>query len=141
MAKGMAIPIGVNGRGGAKVLKATPYTRQVILSGLTPNTSKNPFQAGNGVEVGISESTPFSVNGPGAEAKARGEITRFFARLRVGGIAKLAPGNEGISFDPVEHEISARVRFVDLEADEEDEVESNLKDGLRGSPGNVGGLT
>jgi hypothetical protein len=68
MAKGMAIPIRTNGRGGAKLIAGSPHTRQTIRVGLTPNTSRNPFQAGNGVEVGVSESIVFANNVPAARA-------------------------------------------------------------------------
>jgi hypothetical protein len=135
----MAIPIRTNGRGGAKLLSASPYTRQVVLVGLTPNTSKNPFQAGQGVEVGVSEGTVFKVNGPAAKATARRDITRFFARIRTDDIAKLAPADEGLVFDDTGEELVARIRYVELEADREDEVETNLKDAYRSAPGNVGG--
>lgn len=141
MSKGLAIPVRLNGRGGAKLLSGSAHTRQTIRAGLTPNTSRNPFQAGDGVEIGISERIVFANNVPGSRALARREITRFFARLRVEDIAKLAPGTEGLTFNDAGSELVARIRYVDLEADREDEVESNLRDALRGSPGNVGGIT
>jgi hypothetical protein len=139
MAKGMEIPVRVNGRGGARIIAASPYTRQVILNGLTPNTSRNPFQAGLGVEVGVSEAPVFKVNGPGAKAAARRDIVRFFARIRNDDIAKLASADEGLSFTQQEAELVAKIRYIELESDREGEVESNLKDAFRSAPGNVGG--
>lgn len=139
MAKGMAIPVRTNGRGGAKLIVGSPYARQVVLVGLTPNTSKNPFQAGAGVEVGISEAPVFQVNDAGAAGRARRGIVRFFARIRADEIARLSNGEEGLRFDDSGDELVARIRYVELEADREDEIESNLRDAFRSSPGNVGG--
>lgn len=133
MAKGFAIPIRSNRRGGAQLIQGTPYTEQSIRVGLTPNLSRNPFQAGGGVEVGISEKLIFAVNSPAAAARARREIIRFFARLREAEIARLAP-EDGIRVGPEGEELIARVKYVDLEADQEGEVESNLKDASRSGP-------
>lgn len=140
MATGMAIPIRTTGRGGAKLLSASAYTRQVILVGLTPNTSRNPFQAGLGIEVGVSERPVFKVNSAGAKAQARRDVVQFFARIRNDDIAKLAPGAEGLTITADGAELVARIHYIELEADREDEIESNLKDAFRSSPGDVGGI-
>lgn len=135
MAKGMAIPVRVNRRGGAATIEGTPYVEQTISVGLTPNLSRNPFQAGGGVELGISERFVFANDTPGTRAGARLQIVRAFARWRAEEIAKLAPGNEGLSFeDGNDGELVANVRYVDLEADAEGEVRTNLKDALRSGP-------
>jgi hypothetical protein len=133
MSKGLAIPIRTNRRGGAQTIAGTPYTDQVVRVGLTPNLSRNPFQAGGGVEVGISERLIFATNSPGSAAKARREISRFFARLREAEIARLSPDN-GISFESVGEELLAHVLYVDMEADEPREIDSNLRDALRSAP-------
>lgn len=135
MAKGMAIPVRVNKRGGATTLEGTPYVEQTIAAGLTPNLSRNPFQAGGGVELGISERFVFANATPGTRAGARLQIVRAFTRWRTAGIAKLASGNEGLNFeDGTDGDLTANVRYVDLEADAEGEVRTNLKDALRSGP-------
>lgn len=134
MPKGMAVPVRSNRRGGAQLIEGTPYTEQVIRVGLQPNTSRNPFQAGDGVEVGISERVIFSVNDVSAQAQARSEIVRFFARLREADLARLSSGSEGLSMQSDGETLSVTVRYVDLEADRENEIETNLKDAQRTSP-------
>lgn len=133
MSRGFAVPIRSNRRGGAETIQGTAYTEQVIRTGLTPNHSRNPFQTGGGVEVGISERLIFGVNAPAAGAQARREVSRFFARLREAEIARLAP-EDGVRISHAGEELIARVKYVDLEADEEREVESNLKDTSRSGP-------
>jgi hypothetical protein len=133
MAKGFAVPVRTNKRGGAQLIQGTPYTEQCIRVGLTPNYSRNPFQTGGGVEVGISEQIVFSVNAASVMVRARREVTRFFARLREAEIARLAP-EDGLVMENAGEELIARVKYVDLEADREGEVESNLKDALQSSP-------
>ena len=140
MAKGMAIPVRHNGRGGARVLSGSPLTKQIVSVGLTPNTSNNPFQEGGGVDVGVSESMIFDVNGPSAKAKARRDVVRFFARIRVEDVAKLATGDEGLSFEVRGEELIANVRYIELESDRPDQVNSNMTDAFRSSPGDVGGV-
>lgn len=134
MAKGMAIPVRTNRRGGASLREGSPYVRQTIRAGLTPNISKNPFQAGDGVEIGISERVVFDLNAPGARSEGRRQIRSFFVRARAAEIARLSAGREGISFVTLEGELVARVRYIELEADREDDLSTNLKDGLRTAP-------
>jgi hypothetical protein len=140
MAKGMTVPVRTNHRGGAATREGSSYTRQAILIGLTPNLSSNPFQAGDGVEVGISERVVFGNNTPATQSLARKQITNFFIRARAAEIAKLAPGRDGVRFVTEESgELTARVRYVELEADRESELSTNLKDGLRtGAQANLG---
>lgn len=132
--QGMALPIQVNRRGGARLISGTPYTEQVIKAGLTPNTSKNPFQAGDGVEVGISERVVFMNNDSQAKAFTRGQIVNFFKRLRSEGLAKLAPGKEGVNFRSEGEELIVEIGYVDLEADKEGVVDVSVKGANRSSP-------
>lgn len=135
MARGIAVPIRTNRRGGATLREGSIYVRQVILTGLRPNHSTNPFQRGGGIDVGISERIVFANNTPGTQAAARREIVRFFARARSEEIAKLASGREGVRFETNESgELTARVKYIELEADREGELTTNLKDALRSGP-------
>jgi hypothetical protein len=137
MAKGMSLPVRTNRRGGAFLVEGTPYLEQVIRSGLTPNLSRNPFQAGGGVEVGISERIVFAPLAAAARNLARRGISRFFARLRAEDLARLSPGSEGLAFDEADGELIARIKYVDLEADEENEVRTNMRSALRGTASNL----
>jgi hypothetical protein len=134
MAKGIAVPVRTNRRGGASTREGSTYTRQVLAIGLTPNVSTNPFQAGNGVEVGIDERFVFDLNSPGAQSGARRQITRFFARTRAADLARLAAGRDGVRFETESGEMIANVRYVELESDREGEFSSNLRDALRSAP-------
>jgi len=136
MARGMAIPVRTNRRGGAFLIEASRYLRQVVFYGLTPNLNMNPFQAGGGVEIGISERVIFSNLTPVARSLARRGIGRFFARLRAEDIARLVPGAEGLSFEDADGELIANVRYLDLEADEENVVRTNMIGALGGTAPN-----
>ena len=130
MARGFAVPVRTNRRGGAALVQGTPYTDQTIRTGLTPNLSRNPFLRGDGVDVGVSERTIFKNNTPATASTARRDITRFFRRVRQAGIARLDPEN-GITVRAEAEELVADVLYVDLEADEEREFTGNLKDANR----------
>ena len=131
MAKGLSLPVKANKKGGALLMYGTPYTEQTIRIGLTPNYNMNPFQAGGGVEIGISERFIFANNVPGARANARREIVRNFSRWRSLEIAKIAPGNNSVSFSDVNEELNVKIKYVDLEADKEGDISTNLLGGLR----------
>lgn len=132
MARGLAIPVRTNRRGGAATREGSPYVRQTILTGLRPNLSTNPFQAGDGVTLGISERIVFGNETPATRSLARSQVVAFFVRARAAEIAKLAPGRDGVRFSVEESgELTARIRYVELEADREAELSTNLKDGLR----------
>ncbi len=134
MAKGMKLPVQVNKKGGAALIEATPYTDQTVGAALTPNLSKNPFQAGGGVEIGISESFIFANNAASAQATARRNVTRVFARLRAQEIAKLAAGRDGLKFTNDEAELVAEIKYIELEADSERHLSTNFKDALQSAP-------
>lgn len=139
MSRGMAIPVRTNRRGRAELIEGSAYLKQVISIGLTAATSRNPFERGNGVDIGLDEAVVFGTNDAVAEALARGGIVRFFSRLRSAGLARLVPG-EGIRFSrtPGEGDLLVEVNYFDLEADDEETVIANLSQGLRAAP--AGGI-
>lgn len=124
--RGLAIPIRTNRRGGAQTLQGSEYVAQTIRVGLTPNLSANPFQIGGGVDVGVSERVVFDVNAPGAAARIRREVTRFFTRVRESNLARLAT-EDGVAVRREGEELLVTVRYVELESDSERELESNLR--------------
>lgn len=133
MARGMKLPIKTNRKGGAELIQGSAYLDQVIRSGLTPNTSRNPFQTGAGVEVGIPEDVIFAPNDAKTMSRVRQTIKRFFNRLKQDELAQLIQGSEGISFkrEYGSGDLEANVQYVDLEADQEQTVRTNLRDAQR----------
>lgn len=133
MARGMKLPVTTNRRGGAELIQGSDYLAQTVRAGLTPNTSRNPFQPGGGVAVGVPEDVVLAVNDAKAASRVRQAVKRFFARLRRDELAKLVPGGSGISFRRPygSGDLTADVRYVDLEADEEAEVATNLIDATK----------
>lgn len=135
--RGMQIPVQVGKNGGARLVAGSPYTHQIVMAGLTPNLSQNPFQTGDGVEVGISGRIVFMVNDAAAAGMARSQIVQLFKRLRAAGLAKLV-GTNGIQVEHRGEELVASVRYVDLEADAEGAADVTLKGPTRGT-NSVGG--
>ena len=131
MPKGIAVPVKANRQGRVRTIQGTPYLDQVVRLGLTPNTSSNPFQAGDGVEVGISERIVFMTNDVEAQAFVRRQVVNLFKRLREKELAKLAPGKEGIVFTKDGEELICEVNYVDLEAERAARVEINVRNALR----------
>lgn len=133
MQKGMSVPIRTNKRGGAELTSGTAYTEQVIEVGLNPNYSMNPFQAGGGIEVGISEKVIFANNTPSTFSRARREVTNLFKRYREADLAKLASDN-AISLNNAGEELEVTVRYLDLEADDEIKEFKNVPGALTSEP-------
>lgn len=127
MSQGIAIPVRTNKRGGAQLIQATPYLDQTIRAGLTPNTSKNPFQRGQGVDIGIPERVIFQPNNVQASALVRRAITRFFRVLKAKELAKLATGKDGILIKGAQENLIASIKYIDLEADSQRDLSSNLR--------------
>lgn len=134
MPRGMALPIQTLRNGRTRLVQGTPYLRQSIQVGLNPNTSRNPFQLGDGEDVGISERIVFMVNDPTAVGFVRAQIVRLFKRFRDKDLAKLAPGKEGLSFRSEGGELTVSVGYVDLEAERGDRIEVNVSNTLKASP-------
>ena len=131
MAQGMAYPVRPNKRGGAQLIQGGNYLETIIKIGLTPNTSKNPFQRGQGVDIGIPETIIFKLNHQLSRSIARRGIRRFFARLKALDLAKLKSGAGGVVISHHNEELVANVNYIDLEADRERTVRTNLLDALR----------
>ncbi len=138
MAQGLALPVRTNRRGQARLIAGSDHLAQLILEGMTPCTSRNPFQRGGGVEIGISEAVVFGLNNVLSEAQARRGINRLFRRLRDSGLARLLAGG-GVKFDRSGGDLEADVSYFDLEADDEKTVSANLSTGLRSAPATPGG--
>lgn len=126
MKQGMALPVRTNKRGGAQLTKGTPYVEGIVRAAITPNVSRNPFQVGGGVDLGVDERIVFSLNGPGAVARVRRDVTRIFTRLRSAEIAKLSPEN-AVSSSASGEELTVAISYLEIDADSERSVESNLK--------------
>jgi hypothetical protein len=130
MGVGIMLPVQVDRRGTAKTKKGGEYLRQIIFSGLTPNYSRNPFQTGGGVVLGISERIIFANNIESSQMIAKREISNFFQRLKNDGLARLIPGSRGIEMVASGADLEATVRYIDLEGDREQTAEIDIKNSL-----------
>jgi len=116
--RGLALPIVVV-QGRARICDGEEQVAKLVLLSMLDGESANPF---NG-DVGLSAPV-FSLDSGATRAKISRSITRNFARLQAGGRAKLL----SISFDtPKGDEAVVRVRYRDLETDEEREVVRDVR--------------
>jgi len=76
MGKGLAIPVGVNQGGGAKLEDDPVHLRTVLRSALSPGEDDNPFQ-----NLGLDESIIFSIDDPAARGTARNIIQKILQKF------------------------------------------------------------
>lgn len=75
MSKGMAIPVGVDKSGGARLEDDPQHLNTILNLALQPGDDDNPFQS-----IGLDERIIFAVNDPAAQGLARNSIERILRK-------------------------------------------------------------
>lgn len=119
MAKGMALPIDVNPRGGAQIIEGDDYISSLVATGLSDCSDDNPFN-----DLGLGLEQVFSLAEHATTAKARYRIDLVFAELESKDLARL----ESVKFfDSTDGELSVTVAWINLEANERQEFTTSLQ--------------
>jgi len=117
MATGMTSPLAVTQKGEAQTVSGSALIKQLLITALRDCSSENPFQ-----DLGIGDKLIFDVLDPKTIARLTVRIQQIFARFQGEQLAKLIPGGQGLTFSREEEgELSAMIKYVDLETDKPDE--------------------
>lgn len=109
MADGLAIPIGVDIRGGASIEKGSKQKTKVLKLALSEGDDTNPFQ-----NLGISSSIIFDINSDITAAEAKLEVDRILKKFE--GKIELDDSNPIEVFrDPETAELGISFTYVDLD--------------------------
>ena len=108
MAKGFALPVGVDKSGGAATVEDTFDLDKILRLALSPGDDDNPFQ-----QLGLDERIIFNVNDPAARGLARASIEAILRKYadRV----EIDPNNP-IQFSVVESgRLDVSFKYIDLD--------------------------
>lgn len=111
MAKGMAMPVGVDQSGGAALEDDPNHLDTILRLALSPGDDDNPFQ-----NIGLDERIIFSINDPAARGIARASIQAILRKYsdRV----ELDP-NFPIQFSvTTEGQLDVSFRYINLDTNE-----------------------
>jgi hypothetical protein len=118
VASGLAIPIRtLNGR--LTLQSGERQTGKVILLAMGDGDNENPFNDDVGIQYPV-----FDLNNPSTQAVVQREIEQHFARFEADLKARLVD----IQFvAEAEGELTVRIRYQDLETDEEQDVTKTVR--------------
>ena len=112
MARGLAIPVRVSG-GRAVLSSGAEQVGKLALLSMSDRDNGNPFNGDVGVEAPV-----FGLDDVATRTLLRRDIEQHFRRLQAADRAKLVE----LQFEAGNGELTAHVRYVDLETDDEHEV-------------------
>ena len=112
--KGMAVPVGVNKSGGAKLNPKTNHFNQTLALAFAEGGDKDPFQ-----NLGISSDVIFQINDINAQAKIKRRIEQIANKFQ--GQISLDPEMPVVFKHNKEGELEMTVKYIDLATDEEEE--------------------
>lgn len=113
MPKGLAIPIGVNSKGGASLVDGDANDTKIIKLALGSDDNQNAFQQG----IGVGLDMIFDINDPTTRPAIQGRINRVFEKFEAQRRYKLIDNT--LSWEQNESELILNFKYVSLEADEE----------------------
>lgn len=112
MASGLAIPVGPDANGKARISVAAEQTQKIIRLHLSQNDSKNPFQS-----FPSWTSFVFASDSGEIAALARGRVTSLFSRLEAERKARLCPGYPKCSGISSKGDVDCEIWYIDMETD------------------------
>lgn len=111
MAKGMAVPVGVDQSGGARLEDDPTHLETILRLALSPGEDDNPFQ-----NLGLDERIIFSVNDPAARGVARASIQAILRKYN--DRVEIDP-NFPLSFSVTEEgRLDVSFKYVNLDTNE-----------------------
>lgn len=113
MPTGLAVPVGVNSRGGAALVNGNENDAKIIKLALADVTNENAFQQGIGPGVDMI----FDINDVTSRARIQSRVEAVFRRFEAQQRYKLV--DETLSWSSEGGEMTMEFKYVSLEADEE----------------------
>ena len=113
MAQGLDIPVGVDKRGGAKLVDGDPNDQKVIFTAMSDCDSENAFQ-----DLGLGSGMIFDILSPNMRAtilrKTKNIFDEFFRLHRF----KLLTGSVRWTEDPDNGALNLTFKYLNIESDE-----------------------
>ncbi len=115
MATGLALPVGVDGSGGAALLSADAQDAKILSMALGDDDNDNAFQQ----NIGMGAFMIFEQPGDRTNALVLQRIKAIFRDFREVQRFKLLPGTIEFKEEDTPGEFSVEFKFINLESDEE----------------------
>jgi len=123
MAKGLKIPVGVDGTGGSVAIEGDAYADQTIRTALSDHDNDNAFQQ----DTGLGADMIFGVSNTALRASILRRLYSLFEFFETERLFKLM--RETIKWSKGEGELILEFRYVNLESDEEKLFEQSFRTG------------
>ncbi len=123
MATGLAVPVGVDSGGGARLESGSDNSDKIVKLGLGSDENENAFQQDIGVGIGMI----FDVNDPTLRARIMGRIFDVFRRFEAQNRFRLRQNTIRWEENPTEGELILIFLYVDLESDDERLFRQNFR--------------
>jgi hypothetical protein len=121
MATGLALPVGIDSKGRARMVSGVEQTDKIILLHLADGESDNPYQ-----DIGIGEEVVFANPETRARAIVTDRIRTLFRRLEKSRRAKLASSSISIQSLPGTGNFDVGFERISLESDRPGVVKRRL---------------
>jgi len=123
MAKGLKIPVGVDGTGGSVTIEGDAYADQVIRTALSDHDNDNAFQQ----DTGLGANMIFGISNTALRASILRKLYALFEFFETERLFKLM--RETIEWSRGDGELILEFRYVNLESDEEKLFTMSFKTG------------
>jgi len=112
MAKGLAIPVGVDQRGGAALVEGDDHSEAIMLLALNDDDNEHAWQQ----DIGIGVDMIFDNKSMGLRARIMARVNSIFRRFEALELYKLV--QDSVAWSEEEGELILDFKYVNLESDE-----------------------
>jgi hypothetical protein len=136
MATGLALPVGVDNQGGAKIVSGDENDSKIIRCALGDDDNENAFQQNIGLGVG----SIFGVSDELIRSKILRRLNEVFRRFQAQKRFILRPNTiKWVRDENQSQELTLEFRYVSIESDEEKLFRQNFDSSSGSLTGNTGG--
>lgn len=124
MAKGLALPVGVNVAGGARLIERDEQADKIIYTALSDNDNRNAFQQ----DIGLGGGMIFDIESPALRAKLLRRIVNIFRDFEQLLLFKLVIDSIIFSSNSDTGDLDIEFKYINLESDEVNIFKRSLSD-------------
>lgn len=134
MSTGLAMPVGVDNGGGARLVSGSENDDKIIRLALGDDTNENAFQQ----NIGVGANMVFDVNDEQIQSRIMRRVNAVFARFEAQKRFILRRNTIRWTSDSDTQELILEFKYVSVEADEERDFRQNFSAASGSTTANVG---
>ena len=125
MTRGLALPLGVNVGGGARLVERDEQASKIITMALSDNDNRNAFQQ----DLGLGADMVFAIESPALRAQILRRLTNVFREFEQQELFKLVTDTVEFSSGSVgSGDLNLTFKYINLESDEVSIFSKNLSE-------------